>query len=61
MIVVDCLESTDETLKRETLDLLIKMTNGSNVTVIVSKLLQYLKIATDSIYRKELVNKVIKQ
>lgn len=35
MIVVDCLESTDETLKRETLDLLVKMTNGSNITVIV--------------------------
>ena len=33
MVVVDCLENNDETLKRETLELLFKMTNGANVEV----------------------------
>ena len=33
MVVVDCLESNDETLKRETLELLFKMTNANNLEV----------------------------
>mmetsp|Transcript_10286 Transcript_10286/g.8840 ORF Transcript_10286/g.8840 Transcript_10286/m.8840 type:complete len:121 (-) Transcript_10286:1768-2130(-) len=43
MVIVDCLESKDETLKRETLDLLFKMTNSNNIEAIVSKLLVHLK------------------
>ena len=38
MVVVDCLEDPDETLKRKTLNLLYKMTNNSNVKVIIEKL-----------------------
>lgn len=46
MTIVDCLESTDDTLKKvlllllyqETLELLFKMTNSSNIEVILNKL-----------------------
>lgn len=59
MVVVDCLESSDETLKRETLELLQKMTNPNNVVIIVDKLVHYLKSATDSHYRSNLVSKIM--
>jgi AP-4 complex subunit epsilon-1 len=58
LVVVDCLESRDETLKRETLDLLYKMTNQNNVGVIVEKLIHYLKGASDAHFKKDLVNKI---
>lgn len=41
MIVINCLEDHDETLKRKTLDLLYKMTNPKNVVFIVAKLIKY--------------------
>ena len=41
--IIDCLESNDETLKRETLELLFKMTNVQNITSIVDKLILILK------------------
>ena len=39
MTIVDCLESPDDTLKKETLELLFKMTNENNVEVILNKLI----------------------
>jgi AP-4 complex subunit epsilon-1 len=59
MAVVDSLESKDETLKRETLELLFRMTNSQNVEVIVQKLINYLKMAADPHFKKEMVNKVM--
>jgi len=58
MTILDCLESKDETLKRETLELLFKMTNIQNVTTIVTKLIVFLKSAIDGNFRKNLVNKI---
>lgn len=56
--IVDCLESKDETLKRETLELLFKMTNLQNVDFIVEKLIVFLRGAYDPNFRKDLVNKI---
>lgn len=58
--VIECLESTDETLKRNTLDLLYRMTNTKNVTVIVAKLIEYLQntVATEEHVRAELVSRI---
>lgn len=58
MTILDCLESKDETLKRETLELLFKMTNIQNVNTIVTKLILLLKSAIDGGFRKNLVNKI---
>ena len=59
MIVVDCLEDTDETLKRKTLNLLYKMTNTSNIKVIIEKLNKELKTAAyDAHLKQEIVSKI---
>jgi len=56
MVVVDCLEDTDETLKRKTLSLLYRMANVNNVKVIVDKLLGILKSTSiDQHLKSELV------
>ena len=58
LIIVDCLESKDEALKKETLELLYRMTNNNNVEVIVSKMLNTLHSSTDTHFRNALVLKV---
>ena len=58
MAVMDCLEDPDETLKRKTLQLLYRMTNPINVEVIVGKLLDFLKNATDVFLRTQLVAQI---
>lgn len=58
MSVIECLEDTDETLQRRTLDLLYKMTNPMNVQFITEKLLHFLKGTTDEFLKKDLTNKV---
>jgi AP-4 complex subunit epsilon-1 len=60
MEVIECLESTDESIKRKTLDLLYRMTNTKNVVVIVAKLIEYLQntVATDELVRAELVSRI---
>ena len=42
-VIVDCLEENDETLKKNTFELLYKMTSLKNVEVIVEKMMNYLK------------------
>ncbi|CAD7971328.1 unnamed protein product [Amoebophrya sp. A120] len=58
MVVVDCLEDPDETLKRKTLDLLYKMTNPQNCTVVAEKLLFHLQTTQDNHLRKELTSRI---
>lgn len=58
LVIVDCLESKDEALKKETLELLYRMTNNSNVEVIVSKMLNSLHSTTDTHLRNALVLKI---
>eukprot|EP00051_Salpingoeca_urceolata_P028400 m.486657 g.486657 ORF g.486657 m.486657 type:complete len:1260 (-) comp24542_c0_seq1:51-3830(-) len=59
LVVIDCLDDPDETLKRKTLDLLCKMTNPANVTVITEKLISYLSSTVDRYLRKDLVPRII--
>mmetsp|Transcript_87521 Transcript_87521/g.137026 ORF Transcript_87521/g.137026 Transcript_87521/m.137026 type:complete len:970 (+) Transcript_87521:186-3095(+) len=58
MVVVDCLEDPDDTLKRKTLDLLFRMTNPQNVVVVVEKLTFHLRTSVDVHLRRELVQKI---
>ncbi|XP_064373425.1 AP-4 complex subunit epsilon-1 isoform X2 [Dromaius novaehollandiae] len=43
MTIIECLDHPDPIIKRETLELLYRITNGQNVIVIVQKMLDYLK------------------
>lgn len=58
MTVVDCLESKDETLKKLTLDLLYKITNGNNIEVITKRMLDALHGSIDPHFRQSLVSKI---
>ena len=58
MAVIDCLEDPDETLKRKTLDLLLKMTNSVNVEFIVAKLISFLSSTTDDHFKADLVGRI---
>ena len=58
LTIVECLESKDETLKGETLELLFRMASQDNVEVIVSKMLNSLHGSTDNHFRSDLVLKI---
>ena len=58
-IIVDCLEENDETLKKNTFELLYKMTNLRNVEVIVDKMMNYLKHTTlENQSKKDILQKI---
>ncbi len=58
-VIVDCLEENDETLKRNTFDLLYKMTTMDNVELIVDKMMKYLKYSTlEQHGRKDTLHKI---
>mmetsp|Transcript_23757 Transcript_23757/g.62092 ORF Transcript_23757/g.62092 Transcript_23757/m.62092 type:complete len:1254 (+) Transcript_23757:47-3808(+) len=59
MVVIDCLDDPDETLKRKTLELLCKMTNPENVVVITEKLVGYLQGSVDPYLRKDLAPRIV--
>lgn len=58
MTIVDCMESSDDTLKKETLELLFKMTNENNYEVIISKLIHFLKTSDDQTFKRDLFSKI---
>ncbi|KAL1247148.1 hypothetical protein QQF64_022524, partial [Cirrhinus molitorella] len=47
MTIIECLDHSDFTIKRETLELLFRITNAQNVTVIVEKMLDFLRSCDD--------------
>ena len=56
--VLDCLESSDDTLKRKTLELLYRMTHPGNVEVIVGRMVDYVKGPADAWSRREAAHRV---
>ena len=58
LAIVDCLEDSDQTLKRKTLDLLVEITTVDNVEVVVEKLLGQLRVAPDTYWKRDLIRKV---
>ncbi|KAF7656336.1 hypothetical protein LDENG_00042760 [Lucifuga dentata] len=47
MTIIECLDHPDLIIKRETLELLFRITNTQNVTVIVEKMLEFLRNSKD--------------
>nr|XP_020514600.1 AP-4 complex subunit epsilon-1 isoform X1 [Labrus bergylta] len=58
MTIIECLDHPDLIIKRETLELLFRITNAQNVTVIVEKMLEFLRISKDDYTTTDLVGKV---
>ncbi|XP_072528422.1 AP-4 complex subunit epsilon-1 [Salminus brasiliensis] len=58
MTIIECLDHSDLIIKRETLELLFRITNAQNVTVIVEKMLGFLQLCTDEYTIIDLVGKV---
>ncbi|XP_062318618.1 AP-4 complex subunit epsilon-1 [Osmerus eperlanus] len=56
--IIECLDHSDLMIKRETLELLFRITNGQNVTVIVEKMLEFLRFSNDDYSTIDLVGKV---
>lgn len=58
MTIIECLDHPDIIIKRETLELLFRITNAQNVTVIVEKMLEFLYQSKDDHTTIDLVGKV---
>ncbi|XP_061630694.1 AP-4 complex subunit epsilon-1 [Phyllopteryx taeniolatus] len=58
MTIIECLDHPDLIIKRETLELLFRITNAKNVTVIVEKMLEFLRTSKDDYMTIDLVGKV---
>ncbi|KAM9808274.1 AP-4 complex subunit epsilon-1 [Neosynchiropus ocellatus] len=58
MTIIECLDHSDLIIKRETVELLFRITNSQNVTVIVEKMLEFLRISEDNYTTTNLVGKV---
>ncbi|KAI6656757.1 AP-4 complex subunit epsilon-1-like [Oopsacas minuta] len=57
-VIMRCLDDPDDTLKRKTLELLCRITGPENVSVICSKLTEYLESVTDQFIRGDLARKI---
>jgi AP-4 complex subunit epsilon-1 len=58
-VIVDCLEENDETLKKNTFDLLYKMTTIDNVEIIIDKMMKYLKhTSIENASRDDILHKI---
>ncbi|KAG8078863.1 hypothetical protein GUJ93_ZPchr0007g4617 [Zizania palustris] len=59
LLVIDCLEDPDDTLKRKTFELLYKMTKSTNVEVIVDRMIEYMINITDHHYKTEIASRCV--
>ncbi|XP_058150182.1 AP-4 complex subunit epsilon-1 [Dasypus novemcinctus] len=58
MTIIECLDHPDPLIKRETLELLYRITNAQNITVIVHKMLEYLHQSKEEYVIISLVGKI---
>ncbi|XP_029807673.1 AP-4 complex subunit epsilon-1 isoform X3 [Suricata suricatta] len=58
MTIIECLDHPDPIIKRETLELLYRITNAQNITVIVQKMLEYLQQSKEEYIIVNLVGKI---
>uniref|UniRef100_A0A6Q2YWI6 AP-4 complex subunit epsilon n=1 Tax=Esox lucius TaxID=8010 RepID=A0A6Q2YWI6_ESOLU len=58
MTIIECLDHSDIIIKRATLELLFRITNAQNVTVIVEKMLEFLRQSSNDYSTVDLVGKV---
>ncbi|XP_055991374.1 AP-4 complex subunit epsilon-1 [Sorex fumeus] len=58
MTIIECLDHPDPIIKRETLELLYRITNEQNITVIVQKMLEYLQQSKEEYIIVNLVGKI---
>ncbi|XP_023365871.1 AP-4 complex subunit epsilon-1 isoform X2 [Otolemur garnettii] len=58
MTIIECLDHPDPIIKRETLELLYRITNAQNITVIVQKMLEYLHQTKEEYVIVNLVGKI---
>ncbi|XP_069767421.1 AP-4 complex subunit epsilon-1 isoform X2 [Narcine bancroftii] len=58
LTIIECLDHPDPIIKRETLELLYRITNAQNVAVIVQKMLDYLRQTTDEYITVNLIGKI---
>ncbi|KAK1270187.1 AP-4 complex subunit epsilon [Acorus gramineus] len=59
LAVIDCLEDSDDTLKRKTFELLYKMTKSTNVEVIVDRMIDYMINISDNHYKTEIASRCV--
>ncbi|KAF1873641.1 hypothetical protein Lal_00027679 [Lupinus albus] len=59
LAVIDCLEDPDDTMKRKTFELLDKMTNSSNVEVIVDRMIDYMISISDDHYKAYIASRCV--
>ncbi|XP_008069720.1 AP-4 complex subunit epsilon-1 [Carlito syrichta] len=58
MTIIECLDHSDPMIKRETLELLYRITNAQNITVIIQKMLEYLHQSKEEYVIVNLVGKI---
>ncbi|XP_071942555.1 AP-4 complex subunit epsilon-1-like [Antedon mediterranea] len=58
MVVIDCLNDSDNTIQIKTLELLYKMCNSSNVDVICNQYLEYLENNKDVYIKKTILQRI---
>ncbi len=58
MVVVECMEDPDETVRRKTLKLLFGMTSAQNAEFVVSRMMSQLEVTRDKFLKRDLVAKI---